>query len=443
MNTFIRIGLLFLTCTLSLTSSVFAQGSLIPPGAPAPTMQTLDQLGAKTDQANTKLDQANAKLDQAATTRINLQAAPAAAGVVTSDVNNHFIITKAGSYYLSANLGVTKPNGIDVAVAGVTIDLNGFQISRDSGTAGDGITIEAAAHHCTIKNGSISGFAYGILSVFGGGLPRSCAFRDLRVSGCTSSGIVAGEGAVLESCRVHGNSGSYAIFVGPGSSLSNCTATNNTGTHGIYAESGSSLSNCTASNNTGTYGIYAVGGSTLSNCSAYSNDSAAATSAGIGTGSSCTVTNCASINNTSSATSSPTTGMGFAIGVGSTIQKCAARNNEGDGINLSSDSVARENTCDSNGSSGDGAGIHATSADNRIEGNNVTDNDRGIDVDAAGNLIIKNSASGNTANFVIAGNNVFGSIVDRTNIVSVEVTGNGNGGGSLGTTDPWANFLLT
>ncbi len=88
---------------------------------------------------------------------------------------------------------------------------------------------------------------------------------------------------------------------------------------------------------------------------------------------------------------------------------------------------------------GDAAGIHSTGADNRIEGNNVTDNTRGIDVDSTGTLIIKNSAAGNTINYEIAANNVFGAIVDRTAPASAAVSGS-TAPSSAGTTDPWANF---
>src|SRR5438477_8899008 len=139
--------------------SAFPQGSLTPPGAPAPTMKRLDEVEP----------------------RANLQATPAPAGVDTSNANYHFIINQPGSYYLSANLAVTKTNGIQVNAEGVTLDLNGFQISRSTGSGGYGLEIVATSHRASIRNGSIKGLAYGVA-----GGSRACAFRDLSVSGCTS-----------------------------------------------------------------------------------------------------------------------------------------------------------------------------------------------------------------------------------------------------------------
>src|SRR4051794_17530032 len=87
--------------------SAFPQGSLTPSGAPAPTFKTLQQLEP----------------------RIDLQNAPTSA-VDSSKPNYHFIINQPGSYYLSANILVTKTNGIQINAEGVTLDLNGFQISQ-------------------------------------------------------------------------------------------------------------------------------------------------------------------------------------------------------------------------------------------------------------------------------------------------------------------------
>jgi parallel beta-helix repeat protein len=129
--------------------------------------------------------------------------------------------------------------------------------------------------------------------------------------------------------------------------------------------------------------------------------------------------------------------MGFDVGGGNTIQGCTASFNEGDGINLLNDSVARDNSCDSNGTGGDGAGIHVTNSDNRIEGNNVTDNDRGIHVDAPRNLIIKNSASGNSTNWEVVAANVI--LVINATVTGSDVSGD-DGGSPPGSTDPNANF---
>src|SRR6478672_9149666 len=119
---------------LLFSPAVLPQGGLTPPpGAPAPAMKTLDQIDTHIDVKGEK--------------RIDLQNAPAAA-VTTTDANYHFIINQAGSYYLSANLGVTKTSGIRVAVAGVIVDLNGFQISRSTGSGGDGLRVDATAHRC-------------------------------------------------------------------------------------------------------------------------------------------------------------------------------------------------------------------------------------------------------------------------------------------------------
>src|SRR6476469_9323232 len=114
-----------------LPPSSFAQGSLTPPGPPAPTMKKLDELEPRT----------------------NLQGT-SAPGVDTTNPNFHFVINQPGSYYLSASLGVTKPNGIQINVEGVTLDLNGFQVARASGSGGDGIQISVNAHRVIVLKGS-------------------------------------------------------------------------------------------------------------------------------------------------------------------------------------------------------------------------------------------------------------------------------------------------
>ena len=170
--------------------------------------------------------------------RTNLQAIPAPAGVDTSNADYHFIINQPGSYYLSANILVTKTNGIQINVEGVTLDLNGFQISRVS-PSGNGIEISDTSHRTTVRNGTVKGFLFGIH----GNIAKACAFRDLAVTGCTSYGILTGPGAILESCRAHDNSGNAGIAAGQGSTLSNCAASSNTAAVGISTGPGCALTN--------------------------------------------------------------------------------------------------------------------------------------------------------------------------------------------------------
>ena len=389
--------------------SAFSQGSLNPPGPPAPTMKKLDEVEPRT----------------------NLQATPAPAGVDTSNANYHFIINQPGSYYLSANLAVTKANGIQINVEGVTFDLNGFQISRTSGNGGDGIQISSTAHHTTVINGSLKGFAAAINGINEVTGARGCTFRSLSVSGCTSRGIFSGPGALLESCVVHDSAGTYGITGGEGSSMTNCTALNNTVTYPFSAAKGSTLINCSASHNNCNIGvgIFADAGSTLIHCNAFSNVSGA----GMRTGNACIITACTVSSSHSDAPN--TTVVGFDVGNGNTIQGCSALSNTGEGIRLANGAcLVRDNSCSQNL-----AGIAAFSSGNRIEANNVTQNQRGIDLYYPRNVVVKNTASYNTTNYQIVAGNVFGAIVDRINPPSPAVNGN-SAPASIGTTDPWANI---
>ena len=453
-----------------ITTYVQAQGNLTPPGAPAPTMKTLQQIEPRVD-----------------------------AMTLAGDAQSEIVITSPGSYYLSANLEVNKGDGIRIFATSVTLDLNGFEIRRISGGGAgvdNGINLVGGSDRVKVINGTIVGFSYGIRSYYPN--PKGCLFEKLTVTECANYGIEGGEstriidciahdnpgigilalaGSIISGCAAYGNQGTYGIYAGDGSTISACTvsyhpgvpgsygiyarngstvsgctvndsqvsraiyagsgstikscsAYNNEGSYGIYASSGSTISDCLSYNNQVNYGIYQGGGGSVNRCSSYSNDGYGNSSYGIYAANDGMVVECsASYNSNTNSQSTSLQGVGISVGWYGTIKDCTSSLNRGDGIRVSGRNLVEGNTCISNGNSGDGAGIHVIQTDNRIDGNTVTTNDRGIDVDVAGNLIIRNSASGNTtANYDWAGTQTIGPIITAT--------------GTITSTNPWANFLF-
>ena len=181
-QTTLAAGLLLSTLSAPL-STAFAQGSLTPPGAPAPTMKTLGQVEPRTP----------------------ISAAP-------------FTITSAGSYYLTTNLTVASGNAITISTNGVTLDLNGFTIASTAPSAtGCGILLSGPLVNVTIRNGNIqggvtnngsgvfsgTGFQHGIYYLAGWPV-LGTRVTGVSVSGCLGNGVYLGTGdaTVIESCTV-------------------------------------------------------------------------------------------------------------------------------------------------------------------------------------------------------------------------------------------------
>lgn len=401
-----------LTLLLSTLNSQpsFAQGSLTPPGSPAPTMKTLTQIEPRT---------------------------PISTNSTPGDGDSLFRITQPGSYYLTTNLtGVAAKHGIEIAASGVTLDLMGFELAGGVTNSLDGVRVSVTTTNIAVRNGSVRNWGgNGVHADFA----KNGQYHDLRLSANGGRGLICGDGSAVVKCTAQSNGGD-GIYAGDSGAISGCTAQDNQGTHGIHGGIGSTISVCTAQGNQVTYGIFGNIGSTISGCAAYANVGTGSISYGIYGTSGITIIACVSRSNSN--TNSPGTsshGIGIFAGGASTVKDCSASFNRGDGIRVSNDSLVEGNTCNLNGNSGVGAGIHVTSIDNRIEGNNSTDNDLGFDVDVAGNLIIRNSASGNITDWDIVANNVFGPILDRRVPASAPVLGF-TAPSSLGTNDANANF---
>ncbi|HTR35137.1 MAG TPA: hypothetical protein VMH80_04505 [Bryobacteraceae bacterium] len=120
-----------------------------------------------------------------------------------------FSIFLPGSYKLSGNLEVpAETDGIDIAAAGVTLDLNGFSIRGPINCQGVACTqhtndtrgVFFTRGRTVIRNGNITGFANGILGEGSG------TVEDIHISDTASFGIFTTE-TIVKHVEISGNGG--------------------------------------------------------------------------------------------------------------------------------------------------------------------------------------------------------------------------------------------
>ncbi len=340
------------------------------------------------------------------------------------DADSIHKITAPGSCYLTGNVtGVVGRYGIEIAASGVTVDLMGFEVVGVPGSL-DGIRATVAGlSGIEVRNGTIrswgdAGLDFYIQSVSGGRI------EAVRFVSNTDNGMLIGTNTAVVGCIAEQN-GLNGLVTKDSCTITGCTARDN-GFAGFLAGVGTTVTACASMAN-GFAGIDCSTGCTVSQSAAYNNSRS-----GIDVGSGSMVLGCSAHSNTLDGI--------ISAGDGVSIAECSVRENLSDGIQVANDSRVVGNVCDSNGvGASDGAGIHVTGSDNRIEGNNCTDADRGIDVDVAGNIIIRNTCAGNTTDWDIVANNIFGPIIDRRIALSGAVTGF-SAASTLGSTDPNANY---
>jgi len=326
-----------------------AQGSLTPPGAPAPTMKTLNQVEPRTPIAS----------------------AP-------------YTISQPGSYYLTANLTNTG-HGVVITANGVTLDLMGFTLSGDGGTSDYGVfldrTTNSAIRNVVVRNGIVRNFGDGVRAEY----TQDSRFESLIIAANNGNGIFlagnSGEcyGNTIADCTVSGNGGYGVYLYGDsgqcyGNTITDCTIRGNA--YGVAFNGASSgrcddnvLADCTISDN-GEYGVYfhcgnsgQCDGNTVANCAISENGHYGV-----------------SLNGLSGQCD------------GNTIADCTIRKNVERGINMAN---------------ADGNRVES----NHITGQTGTTT-YGIYCSAtAGNLIFRNTCVGQTTNFVMNANDTYGPIV--------------------------------
>lgn len=192
---------LFIALFATVVSTSLAQGPLEPPGAPAPTMITLQQIEPRTPITNLP-----------------------------------YIISNPGSYYLAGNLSSTG-HGVWVQANNVTLDLMGFRIEGSGLQSYHGVYIlntnNQRLQNVVVQNGIITQFDHGILAsqIQGAWIENIHVWTNMGNGIFFPSGSFSG-GNMITRC-VAGDNGQHGIYIvnegsgNVGNTISHCSIVGN------------------------------------------------------------------------------------------------------------------------------------------------------------------------------------------------------------------------
>jgi hypothetical protein len=384
------------TFYLLLSTFAFAQGQLNPPGTPAPTMKSLDQVEART--------------------------------VIDSRQPGFtlpYTISSPGSYYLAANITATGSTaGIIVSADNVTIDLNGFTVTGGGGGTASGIKVPAAQKNLCVRNGTLTGWSFHGVDAGNavGSLYENLRLFHNNLTGAFGAGLQVGYGSTVRACVAQSNNFD-GFGVADGSTVVDCTAISNNQGDGFRLGAGCTIINCTSRTNGGN-GISTREDCSVLHCTCSNNNFGNGILAYLG----CTVADCTAGSND----------VGITVDTGSSVHGCVARNNLTNGINATNSCFLVGNACNGNNKANSGAdsGILVSGGGNTIDSNSSTANGNGVGIAATGshNIIIRNSAMGNGGgNYNVGSGNAFGPVVDMSAGGQIPNTGNA--------ANPWTNWI--
>jgi hypothetical protein len=251
---------LILLSLLAIPTLGFAQGQLTPPGAPAPTMKTLDQLEPR---------------------RV--------IGTPGATRTTGYTISTSGSYVLAGPIAVDSGNALTISASNVTLDLNGFELSSSADPkAGTAISIAAGRSSIAITNGFITNFAGGIVS--DGTTSHSIQVADVTVTSAGVDGIVLARrdstynlpalDTSIDRCSAYSTTGHGLSGIGLSANRVALSYADSDGPRAIQAGT------VTASRASGATG-YTIDAHVADSCHATSNSAIA-----LGAANGCTATNC-------------------------------------------------------------------------------------------------------------------------------------------------------